>query len=210
MKQKKKSKISRIIKGIILLLLFAVLMINVYVIIQAKTKPNSVPSVFGYKPFIVLSGSMETEIYVGDLVFVKEVDASSLQVDDIIAFRDSENLVTTHRIVNVINTNEDVCFETKGDNNNVKDDSIVCSDNIEGKYQTKIAKIGSMILFIQEPIGFSIMMMCILIVCVFAYLLENNKINQQIELENEEERKEFEEFKREKARKQEENKDNEL
>lgn len=210
MKQKKKSKISGIIKGIILLLLFAVLMINVYVIIQAKTKPNSVPSVFGYKPFIVLSGSMETEIYVGDLVFVKEVDASSLQVDDIIAFRDSENLVTTHRIVNVINTNEDVCFETKGDNNNVKDDSIVCSDNIEGKYQTKIAKIGSMILFIQEPIGFSIMMMCILIVCVFAYLLENNKINQQIELENEEERKEFEEFKREKARKQEENKDNEL
>ena len=97
----KKVKISKIIKGVIIGLLLIVLMINVYVIIQAKSKPNSVPSVFGYKPFIVLSGSMETEISIGDLVFVKKVDASSLQVNDIIAFRDSENIVTTHRIVDI-------------------------------------------------------------------------------------------------------------
>ena len=100
----KKGRILRVIKGIVICLLLIVLMINVYVMIQAKSKPNSVPSVFGYKPFIVLSGSMETEIYVGDLVFVKEVDPSTLQVNDIIAFRDSDNLVTTHRIINVVNT----------------------------------------------------------------------------------------------------------
>ena len=86
--------------------------------IQAKSNPNDVPSLFGYKPFIVLSGSMETEIYVGDLVIVKEVDSSTLKENDIIAFRDSENLVTTHRIVNVINSDKGLCFETKGDNNN--------------------------------------------------------------------------------------------
>ena len=102
--------------------------------VQAKTKPDSVPSLLGYKPFIVLSGSMETEIYVGDLVIIKEVDASTLQINDIIAFRDSENLVTTHRIIDIVNTQNGLYFETKGDNNNTKDEELVKIDNVEGVY----------------------------------------------------------------------------
>lgn len=198
----KKGRILRVIKGIVICLLLIVLMINVYVMIQAKSKPNSVPSVFGYKPFIVLSGSMETEIYVGDLVFVKEVDPSTLQVNDIIAFRDSDNLVTTHRIINVVNTDKGKCFETKGDNNNTKDASIVCPDSIEGKYHSKIAKIGNAILFIQEPLGFMVMMLSIFIVCIFIYLISNRKVNQEI---SDDELREFEEFKKTK-RQQEKNK----
>lgn len=66
-----KEKTSKIIKGIVVGILAIILTINVYVMVQTKTKPNSVPSIFEYKSFIVLSGSMETEIYVGDLVFVK-------------------------------------------------------------------------------------------------------------------------------------------
>ena len=194
--------VKKLIKGlkiIFIIILSLILLVNVYVIIQAKSKPNSVPSVFGYKPFIVLSGSMETEIYVGDLVIVKEVDSSTLEVNDIIAFRDSENLVTTHRIVDVVNTDKGRCFETKGDNNNTKDDNIVCSDSIEGKYHSKISKIGNAILFIQEPLGFIVMMLSLLIICIFIYLISNKKINNQI---SDDELKEFEEFK--KAKKQQE------
>ena len=194
--------VKKLIKGlkiIFIIILSLILLVNVYVIIQAKSKPNSVPSVFGYKPFIVLSGSMETEIYVGDLVIVKEVDSSTLEVNDIIAFRDSENLVTTHMIVDVVNTDKGRCFETKGDNNNTKDDNIVCSDSIEGKYHSKISKIGNAILFIQEPLGFIVMMLSLLIICIFIYLISNKKINNQI---SDDELKEFEEFK--KAKKQQE------
>lgn len=194
--------VKKLIKGlkiIFIIILSLILLVNVYVIIQAKSKPNSVPSVFGYKPFIVLSGSMETEIYVGDLVIVKEVDSSTLEVNDIIAFRDSENLVTTHRIVDVVNTDKGRCFETKGDNNNTKDDNIVCSDSIEGKYHSKISKIGNAILFIQEPLGFVVMMLSLLIICIFIYFISNKKINNQI---SDDELKEFEEFK--KAKKQQE------
>ena len=197
MKSKKKVTILGIIKGIIIGILLVILMLNIYVMVQAKAKPNSVPSIFGYKPFIVLSGSMETEIYVGDLVIVKEVDPSTLEVNDIIAFRDSENLVTTHRIINIVNTDKGKCFETKGDNNNTKDDSIVCPDSVEGKYHSKISKIGNAILFIQQPLGFAVMMMSIFIICIFIYLISNRNINKQI---SDDELKEFEEFK--KAKKQ--------
>ena len=189
----KKNRILKIIKGIVVGILLIILMMNVYVIIQTKSKPNSVPSIFGYKPFIVLSGSMETEIYVGDLVFVKEVNPSTLKVNDIIAFRDSENFVTTHRIINILNIDKGRCFETKGDNNNTKDESIVCPDSIEGKYHFKISKVGNAILFIQQPLGFIVLMLTLLIICIFIYLISNKKISNQI---SDEEWKEFEEFKK--------------
>ena len=202
MKEKRKMKPLRIIKGVIIFILSIILIMNLYIIIQAKSKPNSVPSIFGYKPFIVLSGSMETKIYVGDLVIVKEVDPSTLEVNDIIAFRDSENFVTTHRIINVVNTNNGRCFETKGDNNNVKDNDIVCPESVEGKYDSKIPKIGNAILFIQQPLGFAVMMMSIFIICIFIYMISNRNINKQISVD---ELKEFEEFKK---RQKQEEKDN--
>ena len=199
----KNNNISRIIKGIIICLLSIILLINVYVIIQAKSKPNLVPSIFGYKPFIVVSGSMETKLHVGDLVIIKNVDPSTLQVNDIIAFRDTENLVTTHRIINIVNTDKGTCFETKGDNNNTKDENIVCPDSIEGKYHSKIAKIGSAILFIQQPLGFTVMMLTLLIVCIFIYLISNKGNYKQI---SDDELKEFEEFKKAKRQQKKEKK----
>ena len=202
MKKNERGNISRIVKGIVIVILSIILILNLYVMIQAKSNPNAVPSIFGYKPFIVLSGSMEDNIHVGDLVIVKEIDTQTLQINDIIAFRDSENYVTTHRIVNVVNTNKGRCFETKGDANNTKDANVVCNDDIEGKYSSKIPGIGNAILFIQQPLGFAVMMLSILIICIFIYFISNRNINQKI---SDDELKEFEEFKKAKKQKNENN-----
>lgn len=196
--EKKGNTVSKIIKGVIIGILSVVLIVNIYVIIQAKSKPNSVPSIFGYKPFIVMSGSMETEIYAGDLVFVKSVDPETLKVNDIIAFKDEENFVTTHRIINIVNTDRGKCYETKGDNNNDKDENVVCKENIEGLYHSRIARVGDIILFIQQPLGFIIMMLTVLIVCIFIYLISNKDDSGKL---SKEELKEFEEFKKSKATK---------
>ena len=191
--------LGKVIKILIIILLVIVLLINISIIIQTKTKPNLVPSVFGYKPFIVLSGSMESQINVGDLVIVKEVDAKNLKTGDIIAFRDSKDIVTTHRIVDITTKNNQLCFKTKGDANNAEDNDIVYSNMVEGKYQTKIAKIGNTILFIQKPVGFAIILMSILIICLLVYLYQNRKINEEEKFKEEEERKAFEEFMKKRA-----------
>lgn len=197
------NRVIKCLKITVITILSIVLLINVYILIQAKTNPNSVPSIFGYKPFVVLSGSMETKIYVGDLVFVKEVDPSLLEINDIIAFRDNENFVVTHRIVSIVNEGNERCYKTKGDNNNTIDEDIVCSNSIEGKYYSKIPKIGNIIIFIQQPLGFAVMMLSILIVCIFIYIISNRKIDKQI---SDEELKEFEEFKKFKKQKETNNK----
>ena len=194
--EKKKNTASKVIKGIVIGILSIVLLLNIYIIIQAKSKPNSVPSIFGYKPFIVMSGSMESKLYAGDLVFVKNVDPKTLQVNDIIAFKDSDNIVRTHRIINIVNTDKGRCYETKGDNNNDKDDNIVCPEMVEGRYHSRIPKVGNAILFIQQPLGFIIMMLTILIICIFIYLASNKNNNKKL---SDEELKEFEEFKKAKA-----------
>lgn len=182
------------IKIIIITILAIILLINISIIVQTKLKPNLVPNIFGFKPFIVLSGSMESKINVGDLVFVKEINPNELKVGDIIAFRDSEDIVTTHRIVEIETKDNELCFVTKGDANNANDDGIVYSNMVEGKYQTKIAKLGNAILFIQEPVGFVVMLMSIFIVCLLVYSYQSKKISKEEKFKTEEERQAFEEF----------------
>lgn len=185
------------LKITVISILSIILVLNIYIMVQANLSPNKVPSVFGYKPFVVLSGSMESKISVGDLVFVKSIDVNELNINDIIAFRDNDNLITTHRIVDEVEINNQRCFKTKGDSNNTEDVGTFCKGQIEGKYEGKISKAGNIIMFIQKPLGFIVMMLSILIVCMFIYFISSRRINKI----SEEELKEFEEYKREKQRK---------
>ncbi len=191
-------KILKIIGTIIIVVLTLLLLFDVIIVIKSKTNPDKVPGILGYKPFIVMSGSMMSKIEIGDLVFVKETDATTLKENDIIAFKDEENLVTTHRIINVINENGEISFETKGDSNNVKDEKRVYPKDIEGIYIFKIEKLGKFILFLQEPQGFSIMMLAILIIGAVLFIRDNQKDNKEKKILDEEYLKEFEEFKRKK------------
>ena len=167
MKKRKKEIFLKGLKIFFISLLSIILLFNIYIMIQAKSSPNKVPSVFGYKPFVVMSGSMEPKINKGDLIFVKKVDTDTLKVGDVIAFRNPDNTVTTHRIKDVIESKNKTCYETKGDNNNTADPDITCSNLVEGKYVSRVAKVGNFIIFVQEPMGFTILMLTILIVCIF-------------------------------------------
>lgn len=176
-------KIIESIKYIIIVVLSVFLILNIYIILASESNPNKVPSVFGYKPFVVLSGSMSPNIQVGDLIFIKNTNTDNLKEKDIIAYKNSSNIITTHRIVAIQYVNGEKCFMTKGDANNVADEKIVCKDKIEGKYVKRIAKLGNVIIFIQQPLGFIIMILTILLIGIIIYLLDNNKKNKK-ELES--------------------------
>ena len=188
--------VGKILRIILICLLLIILAVNISIIVQSKSEPNKVPGLFGYKPFIVLSGSMESEIHVGDLVLVKEVDVNTLKKDDIIAYRDAKNTVTTHRIIEVVkDENGNLSFITKGDANSVDDGEIKASQ-VEGLFQKRYGKLGSAIMFIQEPTGFAVVVLSIFIVCLLIFFWQNRRIDKDVKFESEEERKAFEEFKK--------------
>ena len=150
-------------KTIFFTIAFVLLIIAGSILYKANTNPHSVPDVFGYKPMIVLSGSMETSIYEGDLVFVKEVDTDILKKDDVIAFWNEENTITTHRIVEIVNENNRTYFKTKGDNNNSEDANLVPVEDVEGIYVSRIPNVGNYLMFIQEPIGLAVILLITLL-----------------------------------------------
>lgn len=170
------------------ILIFLAIIMGI-VFLQTKMSPDEIPSIFGYKPFIVLSGSMEAEIYKGDLVIVKNVDPKTLKKNDIIAFRDSDNYVVTHRIVEVINTSKKVKFVTKGDNNNTNDSDLVQESDVEGVYKFKMQGVGNVLLIMQKPITLVFTLVIIIGGGILYIIFDNTRMSSADRKELEELRK---------------------
>ena len=146
-------------------------------------KPNEVPSVGKYMPLIVLTESMETKIYAGDLIICKKIDAKDVKEDYIIAFFDPDGngkTVVTHRVkrvdVEIVDGEEKISFRTEGDNNDIEDRLSVPAENVIGVYTgVRFGMVGHVVLFTQTGPG---LLVCIFIpVSLFAlyYLLQRRK-----------------------------------
>lgn len=166
-------KIKKIISSIFLIIVLSVLFINGVILTNSYINPNKIPSFFDWKTFIVLTGSMESEIYPGDIVVVKEVDNRKLKEGDIIAFKNDE-IVVTHRIIK-IDEGSSTKYITKGDNNNTEDSEYVLPEQIEGLYQFKISGLGNLIMFIQTPIGIIICFLIPLTLLILIQIVELRK-----------------------------------
>lgn len=110
----------------------------------------------GLRPLAVLSGSMEPAYHVGSLIYVKSVDAASLQPGDVITFLLDADTLATHRIVEVIPDPEDptvLRYRTQGDANATADGSLVHCKNVIGTPVFSIPLLGFLAHFIQTPPG---------------------------------------------------------
>lgn len=106
----------------------------------------------GYQVFNVISGSMEPEYSVGDLIYVKEANPKDIEVGMPITFVLNEDLVVaTHRVVEIDADNQ--YFYTKGDVNETVDSAPVHFNNVIGVPQFHIPLLGYVSDFIQNPPG---------------------------------------------------------
>ena len=136
----------------------------------------------GFKCYTVISGSMEPEYSVGDLLYVKEVNVNSIKVGDPITFILNEDLVVaTHRVVRI--DAEKQHFYTKGDANEIEDQNPVHFKNVIGVPKFSIAKLGYVSDFVQNPPGLYITIGAgiVLIILVFLPDLLAKKKNEDAE-----------------------------
>ena len=147
----------------IILLVFAALTVglNIYTVNALRIGGNAVPMPFGVGAAVVLSGSMEPELSVGDLLIV--LDSSSYEIGDVVVYQDG-NIAVTHRIVRFSDDEEIV---TQGDANNTEDDPISV-EAIKGEVVAVIPFVGYIINAIKTPI----VTICILALAMF--LLERS------------------------------------
>ncbi len=115
--------------------------------------PLTVPRAMGFQLYTVITGSMEPNVPVGSLVFVKDVDPVDVQEKDVIAFyggKDS-NAIITHRVVE--NRSFMGEFVTKGDANSDNDMNPVSYDELIGRVELSVPYAGTVAQFFTSMNG---------------------------------------------------------
>ena len=97
--------------------------------------------VFPIRPIAIATGSMEKELYVGDIAIIKKCNANDVNTGDIIQYQ-MEGYTVIHRIIEKKQKNGELYFVTKGDNNNTPDQQEVKEEQLIGKVIFKIRYIG--------------------------------------------------------------------
>lgn len=136
-----------------------------FTIFSVNTFDKTDRDIFGFKFFIVQTDSMSDTFRAGSIVIVKEVDPTTLAVDDIITFisqnETSFNETITHKIRSLTKDEYgDNGFVTYGTTTNSDDETVVTYPYILGKYCFHIPGIGHFFQFLKTTPGYII---CILV-----------------------------------------------
>ncbi|AQM59011.1 signal peptidase I [Clostridium baratii] len=149
---------SKLIKNIISYIVIAIVFIFMVISILSNL------GLLGYKFYDVLTGSMSPTINPGSLIIVKEIDNSEVKAGDIITFKGtSTSNLTTHRVVEVIEKDNNIKFQTKGDANDVLDPMLVDGNLLVGKVVFNVPYMGKVMSFINQY-------RVIIVILIIAYL----------------------------------------
>jgi len=97
----------------------------------------AVPQVVGAEQsYVVLSGSMSPAIGPGDIILVDAVPIEAVEVGDVVTFNRGEGAPTTHRVIDIAQTDGERALVTKGDANEEADPGLVHSSQLVGRVMT--------------------------------------------------------------------------
>lgn len=150
------------------------------VVMVAVCLPLTVPRVFGYHIYSVVSGSMEPAIPIGSLLYIEKAQPEDMKEKDIIAFYGGQDAmaIITHRVVeNRVLMGE---FITKGDANAAEDMDPVPYEDFIGKVRLSIPAVGGAAqAFTSTPgkIGAASLILLAVVLQVLGSMLEREKKN---------------------------------
>lgn len=161
-KKKRKHPLINWIKTILFFVIIGVL--SLYILFELFI-PEQTVHTFRFKPYVVLTRSMEPVINVDDVVIVTRPDIDALKEGDIITFKadinyDGHKEIVTHYIYSIEeNSAGELSIRTHRhfqDSNNISPDTWRLSEeDILGSYMMRIPTIGVLIRFLQSPFGFA-------------------------------------------------------
>ena len=178
-RKNKENKFKKNINIIIYIFLLPILIYNLSLIIQSVLKPYETPNFLGIKTYVIISGSMQPELKIGDIVVVKKITQEDLKVGDIISFRHGQSVIT-HRISRIIEEDGERKYITKGDFNNAEDSESVTYNNIEGKVIRSVPQFGKIALMLQDKIVIIFLIIVLYIYVVYSGELKKKKMQRRM------------------------------
>lgn len=184
-----KKKIKAVIRIVALAVIALVLGLGIYEINATRLGGNAVPMPFGVGASVVLSGSMEPELSVGDLLIIAEQEA--YEVNDVVVFQEGRASVV-HRIIRM----EGDTVITMGDANSGEDEPMDVS-LIKGKVVFAVPLVGYAVNVIKTPLGVLIVLGLAIFLMERSFAKEKQQENDQLR----QIREEIEKLKREQEQK---------
>lgn len=146
-----------ILKALFIFLLLLIFLLLIYFvsikIAQKKGKLNTIP----INMFVILTQSMQPTINPGDIVIDYTPKNRKYEVGDVITFLAVDGYhagsTVTHRIIEIVEQDNETYYRTKGDSNNAADFSLIKVDNVVGKTVFRIPKAGYVRQFLVTKVG---------------------------------------------------------
>lgn len=144
--------VKKIINGIIVFLVVAF----VLVVFLQRFSDNKL-SIFSYRMFTVVSGSMEPKYKIGDVLIAKETAPEDIKVGDAVSYLGKvgqfKNKVITHEVVEIEKSNNnEFIYHTKGLANLVED-PIVGQDQLYGVVIYRSFILSLVYSIVSKPLG---------------------------------------------------------
>lgn len=169
-----------------------------------------------FEPFVslytIVSGSMEPNIKVWDVVISKKVKSpEEIKVGDVITFTStssiSRGMIVTHRVMEVKKENDGYKYKTKGDNNLSPDSAYAEYNNVIGKVILRVPQLGRVQHFLGTQGGWLVVIVIPALFVIISDIMkifklsgvknkiekinENEKQGRLLRAEEEEKRKEL-------------------
>ncbi len=135
------------------------------------------PMILGYKPAVILTGSMEPTFPVNSVVYYKNADFSDIVPGKPIIYQKSNALVT-HRVVD--KNNEQGYVITKGDANNTEDSYEVYAEEVKGIVHFMVPYVGYAAQTIQNRYIFIMLISILVINIAFNMLFEEDSKKENL------------------------------
>ena len=168
------------IAGNVILWIFVIFAVFMTVLVfSAQGNKEGLSNIMGKSLVTIQSDSMKPEFKTGDLIIdqvLTNSEKTELQPGDIITYYvdlngDGISELNTHRIVDVYEENGYTYYVTKGDNNEtnpINDKDPVMHPYVLAKYTgVKLGGVGTVISFLQTPVGF----LCVIVLPLIVFFL---------------------------------------
>ena len=156
-------KAFRIIKKIFNFIIMVILLSFIFFVLLQRISNNQI-SIFKYRMFSVISGSMLPKYEVGDVLISKEMPPSQIKVGDPISYLGQEGSfkgkVVTHEVTRIMQDSDGKYYFSARGLANLVEDPIVSEDQVYGKIVHKAMLLSFIYKFVSNKIGF--LLFCII------------------------------------------------
>ena len=153
-KPKNTNRLVQFLSNGLFALVIVMVIAMVFFVVQGKITGGP-PMIAGHHMYIVLSGSMSPAFDTGSVIFVEPMEPEDIREGDIITYRGlgDSSLLTTHRVMGIEGSGQDLEFITKGDANDVNDPYPIPGENLVGRVVMSVPYLGFLMGFGQSKQG---------------------------------------------------------